>query len=1526
MSKLGKRFNRRLASIMVFVMLLTFFNVFGLETLHVSASENLITQGNYIYSSAPDSSGPDQSVYDVGQTGLISFANGSLTSGNGTNNLQWIGKADSPGKVYIVFDMLKDYPLDKIRVVSNAPNEWWGVKGMTVKYRSESSSNYYTALSQNWYGGALPLVTSDRNFDLSVPVYNRSARYVIIEIERLHPWQNMPLTKVEIYQGTGSIGQITSPEYTADQLLDELSKTSEAAPQPGQIICGNYIYDNSPDTGSGIDVGNSGLISFENGTLTNGTGWVGWPSNSSGPSKISIVYDLLRDYPLDKIHLVSNAPNEWWGVQGVVIKCRSESENNYSTMLSQQWYGTDIPLKSLERNFELLAPLSNKKARYVIVELYRNSWDNLPLTKVEFYQGDGDVSQSPNPASTAEQLLQEVNKHTRALPQAGQIIDGNYIYDKAPDAGGSPDQGQSGLISFADGLLTDGSGSTFSGWQASSTDAGRVSVVCDLLKDYPLDKIKITSNAPNKYWGVKNITVKYRAESEDKYRILDSREWYGTSICLPDGTALNNTLTIKASDKQARIVIIEISKANSWQNMPLSEIEFYQGTGEVGQNPGPVLTASQLSGEAKKATLTVDKYGQYLYEDWTGKITSDAQLQKDYADESASLSNVSMNLEKYDQYGGIQYAGTYESTGFFRLQKIDDKWWFVTPEGHKFFLKGVDAVDANEWGYSTPYKNPDGSDRGMCEELPDSTTFADSYFGDCVSFIKANIMRKYDSDYMTKWVDITQKRLTDWGFNSVSKWTKDGDLTMPFIAMLDVPQNVIRIQWAQDPFDPDYQTKLETAYKAKLESLKENPNVIGYIFSNEEGWTDEIVANVLQLDESSPAKCAFVNLMMQKYNNDIIAVNQLLGANVNSFDELKSQKIDISKLPSADIKSFIKLASVKYYSSVRNVIKKYDSNHLFLGSAETPGWHSCLDWDTGGVEYLDAISLDTYTNSADYLDAYEPFDKPVINVEYSFCYSGRGMHSLNNVITCSNIAERGEKTKAFIEEQAKSPIFVGSGYFMYYDEPVTGRAGGEDYNFGLVNQQDQPYTDMINIIKVANAGIEAVHTYGTADITAEQVADGINSISAPDVNATSLTLPKMPDGFTLAIKGSDALDVIALDGTVAIRSTNTEVHLVLEVTKVSDGTKADTNSISVTVPAGIVLEKLSLSTDNTFLKPATKASLSLSGELNNGTVADLSQAQVKYSSDNEAVATVDHNGNVTATGEGTTNIKASVTLFGITRACSIKITVDGTAASSSVKIDGTGSNGWYISDVVVTLNASDNLSDVDRTEYKLNDNGDWTAYTGPITLSQEGTHTIQYYSIDKAGNAEYIRQQTIKIDKSAPEFSLMVNGKDLNEGDSFEDFMPLKIKVWDNLSGMAKSNITIDGDYVIDFQAQPEIDIDMSGKPGYHTAVIICEDIAGNLSEQSFSFTIKTSINSMSNLIGYFAKSGDLCWSLECQLMNDLDQAQHKLDIGRPDLAVNHMNNLMKHLSSNMSDNKISNNAIAILSSDAEALSKMWTE
>jgi len=94
--------------------------------------------------------------------------------------------------------------------------------------------------------------------------------------------------------------------------------------------------------------------------------------------------------------------------------------------------------------------------------------------------------------------------------------------------------------------------------------------------------------------------------------------------------------------------------------------------------------------------------------------------------------------------------------------------------------------------------------------------------------------------------------------------------------------------------------------------------------------------------------------------------------------------------------------------------------------------------------------------------------------------------------------------------------------------------------------------------------------------------------------------------------------------------------------------------------------------------------------------------------------------------------------------------IDSTAPYTIHELSGTmGSQDWYVSDVEISLTAIDNASGVDKTWYKVND-GNWEGYTETIVVSDDGEHTIYYYSVDYAEHGESEKSVSFKIDQTKP--------------------------------------------------------------------------------------------------------------------------------------------------------------------------------
>jgi uncharacterized protein YjiK len=191
----------------------------------------------------------------------------------------------------------------------------------------------------------------------------------------------------------------------------------------------------------------------------------------------------------------------------------------------------------------------------------------------------------------------------------------------------------------------------------------------------------------------------------------------------------------------------------------------------------------------------------------------------------------------------------------------------------------------------------------------------------------------------------------------------------------------------------------------------------------------------------------------------------------------------------------------------------------------------------------------------------------------------------------------------------------------------------------------------------------------------------------------------------------------------------------------------------------------------------------------------------------------------TLTEEGTNKISFySVDKAGNEEATqTVEVKVDETAPVTTSDI----TDEWYRKDVQVQLTATDDLSGVDKTFYSIN-GAEYKEGTN-FTVTEEGTHKVSFYSVDKAGNVEEVQILEVKVDVTAPETT-----SDVSEG-WYKNDAQVQLTATDDLSGVDKTYYSIDGSEYIEgasFSITEE---------GTHEISFYSIDKAGNLGVLNFA-------------------------------------------------------------------------------------------
>lgn len=484
--------------------------------------------------------------------------------------------------------------------------------------------------------------------------------------------------------------------------------------------------------------------------------------------------------------------------------------------------------------------------------------------------------------------------------------------------------------------------------------------------------------------------------------------------------------------------------------------------------------------EARPLEEIVDQYGQYTGAEWPGKLHEEEEFAQRFDAEVEDLI-AHREVEGRDVFGGWSSGPRLEAGNFFRTEKVDGKWWLVTPDGTLFFSSGVDGVRPGAATFVT-------SREAMFSRLPAQNDPLAAYYGRATAsqgpvrdgvtydFHLANLDRKYGADWKPAWRWISMERLRSWGFNTVANWS-DASLATGGMAYVTTTHYGGGYAWIAlgssgmgDPFDPRWEAAVRAQAAKTIAPAAWDPWVVGHFVDNELPWSSNVAATVLGLKaENSPAKAAFTAALVEKYG-EVSALNRAWGTEFESWAALGAPKTPYSAAAPQDLADLLRLFARRYYSKVREVVKEADPNHLYLGSRINVYVNEVVE---AAAEYCDVVSFNVYRRGIDAAQwtHLAGLDKPAVIGEFHFGALDRGMFH-TGLQAAADQEQRGAFFQDYLESVLAHPSFVGAHWFLLYDQPLTGRTlDGENYNIGFLTVTDTPYPEMVRAARAIHGAM-----------------------------------------------------------------------------------------------------------------------------------------------------------------------------------------------------------------------------------------------------------------------------------------------------------------------------------------------------------------------------------------------------------------------------------------------------------------------
>ncbi len=431
----------------------------------------------------------------------------------------------------------------------------------------------------------------------------------------------------------------------------------------------------------------------------------------------------------------------------------------------------------------------------------------------------------------------------------------------------------------------------------------------------------------------------------------------------------------------------------------------------------------------------VDEFGQWAYEDFEGKVHSEEELKKVWEEEERSLEADALPRSKYGGFLERNVGGT----GFFRVQKVDGRWWFVDPDGYLFLSVSGGGPDAGGGGGAS---GREGLEHMFAAYPPEVGTPRGGKR--MMSFGEWNLHRRYgmDEGWHDRWADLTAKRMSSWGLNTGSPRPS----SFPYLGHLRL--RIESVYGIQDVYADGFEEEVAESLSYLKDSSKD-PYLIGYFLQNEPSWL-----------ETEPRVCQLIldDPLDRPIKRRLAAYLEENGDN----DSTRTR--------------FIHDTYRIWIGTLSSCVRRFDPNHLILG---VRFGHSSVPHDDILriiKDYCEVYAFNTYRLSPNkaYLDEVSAkTDMPMINGEFHFGTIDRGMAP--GLVQVADQQERAVAFRYFAENGFSHPALVGIAWFQYTDQGLLGRSDGERYNIGIVDVTDIPYP-IVKGIREASENLYEVHS------------------------------------------------------------------------------------------------------------------------------------------------------------------------------------------------------------------------------------------------------------------------------------------------------------------------------------------------------------------------------------------------------------------------------------------------------------------
>jgi hypothetical protein len=116
------------------------------------------------------------------------------------------------------------------------------------------------------------------------------------------------------------------------------------------------------------------------------------------------------------------------------------------------------------------------------------------------------------------------------------------------------------------------------------------------------------------------------------------------------------------------------------------------------------------------------------------------------------------------------------------------------------------------------------------------------------------------------------------------------------------------------------------------------------------------------------------------------------------------------------------------------------------------------------ARYCDVVSFNKYNTSIRDLNLPDGLDRPVIIGEFHFPAWDRSFAANAGSGRLCEV-QRADSYWYYLTGALDNPLIIGTHWFQYLDQPLTGRSDGENFPVGFVDVTDTPYDQLTQVTR-----------------------------------------------------------------------------------------------------------------------------------------------------------------------------------------------------------------------------------------------------------------------------------------------------------------------------------------------------------------------------------------------------------------------------------------------------------------------------